>query len=93
MRRNDDRNSALTTIIVIASAIVVAAGVIMAFKLICDKYKITEKKPKHKFIDFDDADDWMIDECDCADLDEFADQTEPAALAEEPAEENGDDVN
>ncbi|MBQ4137744.1 MAG: hypothetical protein IJD67_06495, partial [Clostridia bacterium] len=83
MRRNDERNSALTTIIVIASAIVVAAGVIMAFKLICDKYKITEKKPKHKFIDFDDADDWMIDECECGD-------TELDALADELVDVNDD---
>ena len=85
MRRNDERNSALTTIIVIASAIVVAAGVIMAFKLICDKYKITEKKPKHKFIDFDDADDWMIDECECGDA-------ELDALADELVDVNDDTV-
>ena len=72
MRKNEERSSAITTIIIIASAIVVAVGVIVAFKKICDKYKIIEKKPKKKFIDFDDADDWVIDECDCSDLDEFA---------------------
>lgn len=68
MRKNDEKNSLVTTIIVIASAIVVAVGVILAIKTICSKYKITERRPKKKFIDFDDADDWTIDESEPADL-------------------------
>ena len=42
MRKNNDRMSAGAIIAIIASAILVAAGVIVAFKLLCDKYSITE---------------------------------------------------
>ncbi len=70
MKKSNERSSVITTIIIIASAIVVAAGVIFAFKKLCDKYSIIERKPKKKFIDFDDADDWAIDECDFSMIDD-----------------------
>lgn len=61
--KNEEKNSLIRAIIVIAGAIVVAVGVLYAFKTICDKYHITTRKSrKKKFIDFDDADDWAIDE-------------------------------
>ena len=89
MRKNDEKFSVVTAIIVIASAIVVAAGVIIAFKKLCDKYSITVRKPKKKFIDFDDADDWTIDECDCADidLDDYPDEACPCDDDAAPAAE------
>lgn len=79
MRKNNEKCSVVSIIIIIASAIIVAAGVIVAFKALCDKYSIAERKSKKKFIDFDDADEWEIDEtgfselstdeCACADTD------------------------
>ncbi|MBE6606282.1 MAG: hypothetical protein E7635_04525 [Ruminococcaceae bacterium] len=68
MRKNNDRISVGAIIAIIASAILVAAGIIVAFKLLCDKYSITERKPRKKFIDFDDADEWEIDEADFSEL-------------------------
>ncbi len=68
MRKNNEKLSVAGIIIIIASAIVVAAGVIVAFKMLCDKYSITERKSKKKFIDFDDADDWEIDENNFSEL-------------------------
>lgn len=68
MRKNNEKFSVATLIIIIASAIVVAAGVIVAFKMLCDKYSITERKPRRKFIDFDDADEWEIDESEFSEL-------------------------
>ncbi len=71
MKKNEEKRSVLSIIIIIASAIVVAAGVMLAFKYFCDKYKLTERKSKKKFIDFTDDDEWCIDEdelgLDCED--------------------------
>lgn len=91
MKKNDEKNSLLTTIVVIASAIVVAVGVILAIKAICEKYKITERKPKKKFIDFDDADDWTIDEAESADVCDVVEST--ADDIAEPIDEADRDAN
>lgn len=89
MKKSDEKRSALSLIFIIAGAIVVAAGVIFTFKHFCDKYKITERKSKKKFIDFTDDDEWCIDECDLG-LDSDSDGAEWLPTVEDEADGDGD---
>ncbi len=84
MKRNEERCNIIRTICVIAGAILLAAAVLCAVKRFCDKYKISERRPaKKRFIDFDDADEWSLDDdFDCGSDDCSVEFESPEADAE-----------
>ena len=61
MKRENSKAGIITAIAVIAGAIVVAAGVLVVFKKLCDKYKIVERDVVAEGIEPD-----AICECECA---------------------------
>lgn len=73
MKRENSKAGIITTIAVIAGAIVVAAGVLVVFKKLCDKYKIVERDIVTEGIEPD-----AICECECA-----QESTEPCEEAAE----------
>ncbi len=72
MKRENSKAGIITAIAVIAGAIVVAAGVLVVFKKLCDKYKIVERDIVTEGIESD-----AICECECAQ------STEPCEEASE----------
>lgn len=72
MKRENSKAGIITAIAVIAGAIVVAAGVLVVFKKLCDKYKIVERDIVAEGIEPD-----AICECECAE------NTEPCEEAAE----------
>lgn len=69
MKRENSKAGIITAIAVIAGAIVVAAGVLVVFKKLCDKYKIVERDVVAEGIEPD-----AICECECADTAEICEE-------------------
>ena len=71
MKRENSKVGIITAIAVIAGAIVVAAGVLIAFKKLCDKYKIVERDIVAEGIEPE-----AICECECAEGTEVCEETD-----------------
>ncbi len=69
MKRENSKAGIITAIAVIAGAIVVAAGVLLVFKKLCDKYRIVERDVVAEGVEPD-----AVCECECAESTELCEE-------------------